>query len=236
MSNRSIRQNCALIVAGGKGKRMGKGINKLFLKLKNKPILAYTLGVFERCELIDTIVLVAAKEEIPYCKSEIILKYGITKVKNIVAGGTERQQSVLNGLREIDDGKIVLIHDGARPFIDEKIIKKGIQYAEMYGACACGVEPKDTIKIRTEDGFSKAAPKRSELFCVQTPQCFKSEIIKEAHEKILKEKIIVTDDTMVAEYAGHRVYLFEGSYENIKITTPEDIFLGENILEKIVKH
>lgn len=227
-----MNEICALIVAGGSGKRMGKGINKLFLKLKDKPILAHTLEIFERCELIDKIILVAAEDEIDYCKNEIILKYGIIKVKEIVAGGRERQESVLNGLKQINDDAIVLIHDGARPFLDEKIIEKGIEYARMYGASACGVEPKDTIKIKDSEGFSKATPNRSELFSVQTPQCFKADIIKKSHKKVLEGKILVTDDTMAAEYAGYKVFLYEGSYENIKITTPDDLLIGEKIIEK----
>lgn len=224
-------KNCALIVAGGKGKRMGENINKLFLKLKGKAILAHTLQVFENSPLIDSIVLVAASCDISYCESEIVSKYDIKKLSKIVAGGAERQQSVLNGLNAITDCSIVLIHDGARPFVSEKIINEGIKYAKMYGACACGVQPKDTIKIKSLDGFSKVAPNRSELFCVQTPQCFQLDLIKEAHNKALHEKMVATDDTMVAEYAGHKVYLYEGSYNNIKITTPEDLILGEKILE-----
>lgn len=226
-------KNCALVVAGGKGTRMGENINKLFLKLKDEPILAHTLKVFENSYLIDNIVLVAAKEEIKYCESEIILKYNIKKLQKIVAGGNERQQSVLNGLNAIESSDIVLIHDGARPFVSEKIIRDGIKYAELYGACACGVEPKDTIKIKSIDGFSKATPNRSELFCVQTPQCFKLELIKNSHRELSDKKITVTDDTMVAELAGHKVYLYEGSYSNIKMTTPEDLIIGEKILEHI---
>lgn len=229
-----MSKNCALIVAGGKGKRMGKDINKLFLTLKGKPILAYTLDIFQKCDLIDRIILVAAEDEIPYCKNEVILKYGIKKVKKVVAGGKERQESVQNGLCHIDEDEIVLIHDGARPFLNTQIIEQGIKYTKMFGACACGVEPKDTIKIKSVDGFSKSTPDRSSLFCVQTPQCFKAEIIKKAHEKVSKDKIAVTDDTMAAEYAGYKVYLFEGSYENIKLTTPEDLLIGEKILEKFI--
>lgn len=229
-----MSKNCALIVAGGKGKRMGKSINKLFLPLRGKPVLAYTLDIFDRCDLIDNIILVAAEDEIPYCKDEVVLKYGIRKTIKIVPGGKERQESVRNGLNFLNGDEIVLIHDGARPFLNEQIIEKGIKYAEMYGACACGVEPKDTIKIKAADGFSKATPNRSDLFCVQTPQCFKADIIKKAHEKVLKEKVSVTDDTMAAEYAGYKVYLFEGSYENIKLTTPEDLLLGEKILENFI--
>jgi 2-C-methyl-D-erythritol 4-phosphate cytidylyltransferase len=226
-----MSRNCAIVVAGGKGRRMGKGINKLFLALNNKPILAHTLEVFEKNNLVDYVILVAAKEEVEYCKREIILPYSIKKVRKVVAGGEDRCQSVLNGLKAVNDSSIILIHDGARPFIDDRIIEQGIKCAEIYGASACGVEPKDTIKIKDESGFSKGTLKRSDLFCVQTPQCFKLELILKAHEDILGKGVFVTDDTSVVEMYGHNVFLYEGSYNNIKITTPDDLLLGEKILK-----
>lgn len=223
-------KNCAIVLAGGKGTRMGKGINKLFLKLKDRPILAYTLEAFEKNQYIDSIILVAAKDEIEYCTSEIILKYSFKKVKKIVCGGENRQQSVLNGLKAAKECDIVIIHDGARPFVSDKIICDGIKYANMYGACACGVKPKDTIKVKNDMGFSDYTLDRNKLFCVQTPQSFKVDIILGSHNHILSKNVCVTDDTMVAEMCGHNVFLYEGSYTNIKITTPDDLLLGEKIL------
>lgn len=223
-------KNCAIIVAGGKGTRMGKGINKLFLKIKDKPLLAYTLEAFEKNKYIDSIVLVSAKNEMEYCRSEIVLKYSISKVKKIVCGGESRQQSVLNGLNAIKECDIVLIHDGARPFVSHKIICDGIKYASIYGACACGVKPKDTIKVKNDAGFSDYTLDRNKLFCVQTPQCFKRDIIMSAHKDIINKDISVTDDTMVVEICGYNVFLYEGSYTNIKVTTPDDLLLGERIL------
>ncbi|AGK99245.1 2-C-methyl-D-erythritol 4-phosphate cytidylyltransferase [Clostridium pasteurianum] len=223
-------KNCAIIVAGGKGTRMGKGINKLFLKIKDKPLLAYTLEAFEKNQYIDSIILVSAKNEMEYCRSEIVLKYSISKVKKIVCGGENRQQSVLNGLNAIKESDIVLIHDGARPFVSHKIICNGIKYANMYGACACGVKPKDTIKVKNDVGFSDYTLDRNKLFCVQTPQSFKRDIIISAHKDIMNKDITVTDDTMVAEICGYNVFLYEGSYTNIKVTTPDDLLLGERIL------
>lgn len=223
-------KNCAIVLAGGKGKRMGREINKLFLELNNKPILAYTLEAFEKNQYINTIILVAAKEEIEYCRNEIILKYSLKKVKKVVCGGEQRQQSVINGLNAAKEFDIVLIHDGARPFVSEKIICDGIKYANMYGACACGVSPKDTIKIKNDKGFSKNTLDRSKLFCVQTPQSFKLDLIIDAHERISDKNINVTDDTMVAEMCGYDVFLYEGSYTNIKMTTPDDLLLGERIV------
>ncbi|MFT8314823.1 MAG: 2-C-methyl-D-erythritol 4-phosphate cytidylyltransferase [Clostridium sp.] len=223
-------KNCAIIVAAGKGTRMGKGINKLFLKIKDKPLLAYTLEAFEKNKYIDSIILVSAKNEVEYCRSEIVLKYSISKVKKIVCGGENRQQSVLNGLKATKECDIVLIHDGARPFVSHKIICDGIKYASIYGACACGVKPKDTIKVKNDVGFSDYTLDRNKLFCVQTPQSFKRDIIINAHKDIINKDISVTDDTMVVEICGYNVFLYEGSYTNIKMTTPDDLLLGERIL------
>ena len=223
--------NKVIVLAAGRGKRMGANKNKQFLELNCKPILYHTLMAFNNCNLIDEILLVASEKEVDYCRREIVDKYKIEKVKKIVCGGKERQHSVLNGLKELTDCDTVLIHDGARPFVDEKIIEDGIKYSKVYGACACGVLPKDTIKIKDNSGFSLKTPNRNDLFAVQTPQSFKYDLILKCHENILKENISVTDDTMVVEHYGNKVFLYEGSYNNIKITTPEDLLLAEKIIE-----
>jgi 2-C-methyl-D-erythritol 4-phosphate cytidylyltransferase len=225
---------CAIIVAAGKGKRMGADINKQFLKLKGKPILYYSLKAFESCKLVDSIILVTAKEEISYCKSEIIDEYKFKKILAVVEGGAERQNSVYNGLIAAKGFDIVLIHDGARPFVDKDIIEKGINYTIKHGASACGVTPKDTIKVKDEKGFSVNTLDRNSLFIVQTPQCFEYDLILNCHEKVIKDKIKVTDDTSIVESFGHKVLLYEGSYNNIKITTPEDLIIGENILDNLL--
>jgi len=221
----------ALIVAAGKGKRMGAGINKQFINIKGKPILYYTLKAFSDNVNVDKIIVVCAKDEIDYCIDELINKYNFCKVACIVQGGAERQESVFNGLKAIDDCEIVLIHDGARPFVTDKIIQDGIDYAKIYGACACGVTPKDTIKIKDEVGFSVSTPKRENLFSVQTPQTFKHDLILNCYNNLINKYVGFTDDTSVVEYFGHKVLLYQGSYNNIKITTPEDLFLAEKILE-----
>lgn len=219
----------AIILAGGKGKRMKANISKQFIMLKDKPILYYTLYRFIKNPHVDNIVLVLPKDEIEYCKKNIIEKYNL-KIDFIVEGGAERQDSVYNGLKALEDTDIVLIHDGARPFVSNKIIEEGIQKAIEFGGAAPGVMPKDTIKIKDSNSFSKETLDRSTLVAIQTPQVFKfSEIIK-CHEKIKKDNITVTDDTMVYEMYGNKVYLYDGDYENIKITTPEDLLLGEKIL------
>ncbi len=227
-----MKGNYAIIVAAGKGKRMGTTINKQFIEIKGKPILYYSIKAFSVNPLIDGIILVCAETEIEYCKREVVDKYDLQKVVKLVAGGKERQDSVFNGLKALENCSVVLIHDGARPFVISKIIEDGIKYSNLYGACACGVRPKDTLKIRKENGFSSSTLDRESLFAVQTPQCFKYDLIYDCHKKLMDEKIHVTDDTMVAEHYGNKVYLYEGSYDNIKVTTPEDLNMAKSIVEK----
>ena len=227
-----MSRNCAIILAAGKGSRMGEHINKQYLNIKKHPILYYTLKSFTKCNCIDDIIVVVAEGEMDYCKKEIVEKYSFLKVKDVVIGGKDRQDSVLIGLNTVTNCEIVLIHDGARPFVNEAIIEHAIIYANLYGATACGVTPKDTIKIKDSFGFSMKTPDREMLFCVQTPQAFKYDLILNCHNKICEEGISVTDDTMVVERYGNKVYLYEGSYNNIKITTPEDLEMGRQILEK----
>lgn len=221
----------AIILAGGKGKRMGVPVSKQFIEIKGKPIIYYTIKKFSENKKIDNIVVVLSKDEVGYFKENILEKYNL-KVDNIVIGGTERQDSVYNGLKSLEDTNtdIVLIHDGARPFISDRIIDDGIKFAQVYGACAPGVMPKDTIKIKNESNFSVSTPERGSLVAIQTPQVFKFNEILECHEKIKINNIVVTDDTMVAEKFGYSVYLYDGEYTNIKVTTPEDLILGEKLI------
>ncbi len=221
--------NSAIILAGGRGKRMGYSISKQFIELKGKPILYYTLKKFIDNENIDRIILVLPQDEIEYCKKEIIDKYSL-KVDKIINGGSERQHSVYNGLIAVENSDIVLIHDGARPFITDRIINEGIELAKKYGAAAPGVMPKDTIKIKNSNGFSINTPNRETLVAIQTPQIFKLDTILECHRKVKVNGEIVTDDTMVVEKYGHQVYLYDGEYTNIKVTTPEDLILAEKLV------
>lgn len=201
------------------------------MRIKGKPIIYYTIKKFSENKKIDNIVVVLSKDEVGYFKENILEKYNL-KVDNIVIGGTERQDSVYNGLKSLEDTNtdIVLIHDGARPFISDRIIDDGIKFAQVYGACAPGVMPKDTIKIKNESNFSVSTPDRGSLVAIQTPQVFKFNEILECHEKIKINNIVVTDDTMVAEKFGYSVYLYDGEYTNIKVTTPEDLILGEKLI------
>ena len=219
----------AIVLAGGRGKRMNYHKSKQFIEIKGKPVLVYTLEKFIYNKSIDEVILVLPEDEVDYCKKEVLQKYSL-KVDRIVIGGKERQDSVFNALEAMEKANIVLIHDGARPFISEKIIEEGIKYANIYGAAAPGVTPKDTIKIKNEDNISVDTPDRNTLVAVQTPQCFKYDEIYQCHRKIKEENAIVTDDTSVVEMYGHKVYLYEGDYISIKITTPEDLILAERLI------
>ena len=221
----------AIILAGGKGKRMNSSISKQFIEIKGKPIIYYTIKKFNENKKIDNIVVVLSKEEIEYFKENILKKYDL-KVDKIVIGGAERQDSVYNGLKSLENSgtDIVLIHEGARPFISDRIIDDGIEYAAIYGACAPGVMPKDTIKIKGKSNFSIDTPNRETLVAIQTPQVFKFREILECHKKVKIDKVVVTDETMVVERYGNKVYLYDGEYTNIKVTTPEDLILGEKLI------
>ena len=219
----------AIVLAGGRGKRMNYHKSKQFIEIKGKPVLVYTLEKFIYNKSIDEVILVLPEDEVDYCKKEVLQRYSL-KVDRIVIGGKERQDSVFKALEAMEKADIVLIHDGARPFINEKIIEEGIKYANIYGAAAPGVTPKDTIKIKNEDNISVDTPDRNTLVAVQTPQCFKYDEIYQCHRKIKEENAIVTDDTSVVERYGHKVYLYEGDYTNIKITTPEDLILAERLI------
>lgn len=221
----------AIILAGGKGKRIGSAISKQFIDIKGKPIIYYTLKKFSENKKIDNIIVVLPEDEVKYFKENILKKYEL-RINKIVIGGKERQDSVYNALKSLKNSStdIVLIHDGARPFISERIINEGIKFAEIYGAAAPGVMPKDTIKVKNEKNFSIDTPNRANLVSIQTPQVFKFDEILECHEKIRYNGEKVTDDTMVVEKYGYSVYLYDGEYTNIKVTTPEDLILAERLI------
>ncbi len=223
----------AIIVAGGSGKRMGMAIKKQYILLNNKEVLAHTLEVFNKSTLIDTIILVVSEEEIEKVRVEIVEKYALHKVKKIVAGGAERQDSVYNGLMATsEDTKYVMIHDGARPFIKEAILKKALEVTLEKEATVVAVPVKDTIKV-VDCKESKVidTPDRSTLWSIQTPQTFTKELLLKAYEYAKREGLVVTDDSMLVEAYGKSVYIVEGDYTNIKITTPEDLIIGEALLK-----
>lgn len=226
----------AIVLAAGRGKRMQSDVAKQYLLVRNKPVLYYSLKAFQD-SLVDEIILVTAESEIAYCKDEIVEKYEFSKVSQIVAGGKERYHSVHNGLKACEDADIVLIHDGARPFVDDAIIARNINTVKEYDACVTGMPVKDTIKIADTEGFVQETPRRDLIWAIQTPQTFRYDLIKNAYDTFLNNEEVncksynVTDDAMVAElFGGLKVKLVEGSYNNVKITTPEDMVLAEAIL------
>lgn len=228
------KQYCtAIVLAAGSGKRMGTKVHKQYLLMGGKPVLYYSLKAFEDAELIDEIILVTGSGEEEYCREQIVEKYGISKVKKIISGGAERYDSVWSGLRETKEDGFVFIHDGARPFVDGAIIRRGYECVSADRACVAGMPTKDTVKIADENGFVADTPDRSRVWIVQTPQVFEAGLIKEAYRQLMeKEHPPVTDDAMVVEQMLHfPIRLFEGSYENIKITTPEDLGTAEGFLK-----
>lgn len=224
----------AIVLSAGQGKRMGTTIQKQYIQLDGKEIICHTLETFQNSSIIDDIILVVGKGQEKYCQKEIIEKYHFTKVQKIVEGGAERYHSVLNGLREISHQGYVFIHDGARPFVSKKMIQRAYDVVCQYGACVVGMPVKDTVKIADEETFISETPERSFVWQVQTPQVFQTVMIKEAYEKMLQSDYTkATDDAMVVEkMLGKKVKLVEGSYENIKITTPEDLDIAKVFLKR----
>lgn len=221
----------AIVLAAGTGKRMNTKVHKQYLLLKEKPILYYSLKAFEDSH-VDEIILVTGAEEIEFCRKEIVEKYGLGKVRAIVEGGRERYHSVYEGLKAVGETDYVLIHDGARPFVSQDIIERILEAVCEYRACVAGMPVKDTIKISDEEGFAKETPNRSSVWMIQTPQAFSYPLIYDAYTRLLeKEDSAITDDAMVVErMTNHKVRLIEGSYRNIKITTPEDLLIAEQFL------
>lgn len=225
----------ALIPAAGMGKRMGASINKQYLQLGGKPIVARTLQVFQDSPAISGIILVTPEDEIPYCRYEVVKKYQLSKVLDVVPGGSERQHSVMNGLQALqvyaapDD--IILIHDGVRPFIDESILQQSIELATSGVGALVAVQTKDTIKV-VQDGAVISTPERSTLWQAQTPQSFRFGQILSAHFQALQEGFLGTDDCSLLERFNGAVKIVNGSYRNIKITTTEDLVLAEAFLSQ----
>ena len=226
----------AIVLAAGSGSRMKSKTKKQFMEIKGKPVIWYSLFEFEKGR-VDEIILVTGKEDIDYCKKEIVEKYNLKKIKNVVAGGSERYESVYNGLKEVT-GNIVLIHDGARPLINNEIIERSIEGTIKSDACVVGVPVKDTIKRANKEGYIIDTPNRSELWITQTPQSFKTDLVKMAYKKMKEElekgntTLNITDDAMVVEeFTTNQVRFVQGDYKNIKVTTPEDIDIAELFIE-----
>jgi 2-C-methyl-D-erythritol 4-phosphate cytidylyltransferase len=219
-----------ILPAAGQGKRMGAGRNKLFLELNEVPVLIHTLKVFEADEACEGIILAVHPQDEPECK-EMLKKYNIHKVMGLAAGGKERQHSIFNALKTVKSEGIVLVHDAARPFIQMEQIHRLFETARETGAAIIGVPAKDTMK-KVVGGKVVETVERSSLWAVQTPQAFRVSLLREAYEQAEKDNFLGTDDASLVERLGHSVSIVEGDYDNIKLTTPEDLFFAEAILKK----
>lgn len=232
------KEKCtAIVVAAGQGRRMETKTQKQFLEIgEGKPVLYYSLACFQESSVIDEIILVTGRESIEFCKETIIEKYGFSKVQKVVSGGKERRDSVNEGLKHCVGTDYVLIHDGARPFVTEDILRRAVEMVRKYKACVVGVPAKDTVKILDEDGFIKETPDRTQTWLVQTPQCFEYSLICKAQELAGKNGESFTDDAMAVERSGlAKVKMIMGDYTNLKITTPEDLSMAESILDRMKK-
>ena len=226
--------NGVIIVAAGSGSRMNTNINKQFIKLNDKEIIAHTIEKFYNNKNINDIVIVIKEDEAKFFKKEILDKYRFKNIK-IAYGGKERQDSVYSGIKLLDKNcKYVLIHDGARPFVDEDIINRSLDEVKAFKSIVVGVPVKDTIKVVNNNNNVVDTPNRSTLWSVQTPQTFDYNIIKRAYEDAFDNNFYGTDDAMLVERIGYTIKMIYGSYNNIKVTTPEDIIIGTQIINSQV--
>ncbi len=215
----------AILVAAGASRRMG-GRDKVFLPLLGKPLIGYTLQAFHASPLVDAIVLVLSQHNVADGR-RLVQQAGFHKVRDICTGGQRRQDSVRCGLERLADMHWVLVHDGARPCVDASLIERGLRHAAETGAATAAVPVKDTIKLAGADMLVDRTLPRDQLWAVQTPQVFLKSLLMEAHQRVVED---VTDDASMVERMGGKVRLFMGSYENIKVTTPEDIAIAEALL------
>lgn len=221
----------AIIPAAGQGKRMKSKLNKQYLTLIDKPVLVHTLDTFQNNELITEIIVVAREDELEFCRQEVVDKYGFDKVKKVIAGGSTRQESVYNGLQASKVVDYVVIHDGARPLLTGEVLQKAIRQAREHKAVGVAVPVKDTIKVIDEGKFVKQTPARDKLWAIQTPQIFTYDLILRAYEQARRQGVQGTDSSMLVEKLGEPVKLVKGSYENLKVTTPEDLVIAEAIIQ-----
>lgn len=230
----------AVVLSAGSGSRMKSDIPKQYMDLLGKPVIYYSLKAFQDSFVTD-IVLVTGKDDVEYCRREIVEKYQLDKVCAIVPGGAQRYDSVLEGLRALgsSEADYVMIHDGARPLLNQPMIRRVADTLEAGDSCVLGMPVKDTIKMIDDQGYAVTTPDRSHLWLVQTPQAFPYPMIRNAYEKMHSDMLAdvpmpaITDDAMVAEYVyGTKVKMVEGRYENLKITTPEDLGTAALYLER----
>lgn len=222
----------AIIPAAGRGERMGQGDSKAFLALAGQPLLFYTLNRVHDCEILDELVLVVPGDKLPVSRG-LVAEGGFSKVKKVVAGGESRQESVAKGLAEVDpSADIVVIHDGARPLVDSRLIEEAIKAAREFGAVAAAVPVKDTVRTISVEGRLLDRLERDRVALVQTPQAFNYDWFKQAHERAKEDGFLATDDAALVERLGRPVHMILGAYSNIKVTTPEDLLLAEALLKR----
>lgn len=229
-----MEKHVAIILSAGKGKRMQSDLPKQYLLVNERPLINYTIEAFEK-SFIDEIILVVGAGDEEYVRQEILSKENFTKITKIIVGGAERYDSVYNALCAIENATYVYIHDGARPCVDEQMLIRGRDAVKQNGTAIAAVKAKDTIKLVTKDGKIDFTPDRDQVWQMQTPQIFEFDTIKNAYEKMERDphKKNITDDAMVMEQYGEtEVYVYEGSYCNIKVTTPEDLILAGMFLDK----
>lgn len=220
-----------MVPAGGTGKRMGAGTPKQFLMLGGVPMMLHSLRALERAPSVAEVVLVVPKQERARALTEVVERYGLKKVLKVVPGGATRQESVHHGLNEVDaDVEIVVVHDAVRPFVTEDLIERSIEAARQHGGAIAAVPMKDTPKQAGPDGLIQKTLDRAGLWLAQTPQTFRRAVVVEAYRKAEIEHVRATDDAALVERLGHKVAVVPGSWENMKITTPEDMILAEAML------
>ena len=223
----------AIVLAGGAGKRMKSSIPKQYMLLGGRPVIVYGLEAFEKSP-VDQIVLVTGEDEVAFCREKIVRAYGLQKVRAVVPGGKERCHSVYEGLKALEDCSHVLIHDGARPLVSQQTIQRAMDGAVRFRACVVGMPVKDTIKVADQEEFAAHTPDRRFLWQIQTPQAFEYQLARSCYDELMKDDRLqqeVTDDAMVVEsFSDVPVKLICGDYANIKITTPEDLYVAEALL------
>ncbi len=222
-----------IIPAAGRSKRMASATSKQFLMLDGIPVLAHTLRVFEESSSIDEVIVVGNAKDLDFCRDKIIKRFGFKKITHLLRGGRKRQDSVAKGLKVLPPNtELVLIHDGARPLVTDKLIGEAVAQARKWPAVVVGVPVKDTIKVATRDRVVDQTLDRPRLWAIQTPQVFQTDILVRAHKRAKDDKFWGTDDAMLVERIGYSVKIIEGSEENIKVTTPIDMVTTSAILRR----
>lgn len=223
--------NAAIIVAGGSGSRMKSSVRKQYMLLDDMPVLSRTLQVFDRSDVVDEIVLVVPEADLDFCRDKIVAPLSLNTNILFIPGGSERQESVLNGLNSLSpDTGLVLIHDGVRPFVSEEQVRDVVSAAVDTGAAILAIPASDTLKRVDESGVIRETLPRHDVWLAQTPQAFRPELIMEAHKLAVEAGFMGTDDASLVEHAGGRVTVVPGSRINMKITTPEDVILASALL------